>query len=405
MDQRTGAGPSPALAGITVLELTTEVAGGYCGRLLAMLGADVIKVESLTRPDHARRSGPFPGGEAHLDRSGLHRFLNAQKRSLSLDVASASGFEILRRLAGSADVVLDDGALGAPPGVAERYAELLAANDQLVINAFSPYGLEGPRAAWCSSELTELAAAGWLQAAPPAGEPLMPGTPCGHYGAGTFGALGVLLALLARRRFGYGQLVETPLNEALLSILTAPTSTFVMDGRDGYRLGDGFPYGIYPCADGHLGVSILTQGHWIGLCRLMDRLDLLDDDRFRTGAERADPAVAAEIDVIISDWVAGQPAQETFQRGQALGAPIAIVPSPSQVLTSPQYDARAYWVDDDDPELGRIRLPGNPFRFASDGFAPFTRARRMGADTECVLEAAGVAAPARAELLHAGVLW
>jgi CoA:oxalate CoA-transferase len=382
--------PTAALAGITVIELTTGIAGGYCGRLLAMLGADVIKVEAHSRPDVGRVAGPFPGDEPHAERSGLHRFLNAQKRSAALAVDTPTGFDLLKRLAARADVVLDDGALGDPPDVRTRYDELLAHNDQLVVNAFSPYGLDGPKAAWVSTELVDLAAGGWLQAAPEGMEPLMPGTPCAHHAAGTFGAIGVLLALEARRRIGTGQLVETRMNEALLSMLTAPTSMYVMAGLDGYRAGEQYPFAIYRCADGYLGVSILTQSHWVGLCRLMERDDLCDHPRYRTGVERADLEVAAELKAIIAEWIIDKPAAATFERAQAMRVPIAIVPSPSEVLASAQYADRDYWVEVDDGELGHLRLPGNPFRVANGGFAEFAPARRFGADTDAVLADAGV---------------
>ena len=394
----------PALAGIVVLELTTEIAGGYCGRLLAMLGADVVKVESRLRPDVGRTAGPFPADLPHPERSGLHRFLNAQKRSVALDVTTPSGAELLDRLAGRADVLLDDGTLGAPPAVKERYDALLARHERLVVHAFSSYGLEGPKAAWASTELTDLAAGGWLQMAPPGSEPLMPGTPCAHQAAGTFGAVGVLLALAARRRTGRGQLVETRMNEALLSMLTCPTSVYAMAGVDGYRIGDAYPYAIYRCADGHLGVSILTQAHFVGLCTLMDRPDLADHPAYRRGEQRAAPAAAAELHAIVTEWIADRPALATFERGQALRVPVAIVPSPTDVLASPQYADRGYWVDVHDAELGPLRLPGLPFRLAHGGFAPFAPAPTVDADGDDVLGSIGVPAADRPALARAGVL-
>jgi crotonobetainyl-CoA:carnitine CoA-transferase CaiB-like acyl-CoA transferase len=373
---------APALAGTTVLELTSGLPGSYCGRLLAMIGADVIKIESAARPDEARAAG-----------TGLDRFLHAQKRSVELDVTTPDGATVLDRLAAGADVLLDDGALGRPPGVRERYDELLAAHPQLVVVALSPYGLDGPRAAWESTELTELAAGGWLPNGPRGGPPIMPGTACARYGAGTYAALAALLALAARRRDGSGQLVDVSLHEAFVHLLPAPTVFFSFAGVDLPRLGDEYPFAIYPCADSYLGVSILTQGHWVGLCRLMERPDLVDHPRYRTGVERADPAVAAELDAIIAEWIAGQPAHETFHRAQHMRVPITIVASPTEVLASPQYEARQYWVETDDAELGRLRLPRTPFRLASDAFAPFRPARRRGADTDAVLSAA-VQAPA-----------
>jgi crotonobetainyl-CoA:carnitine CoA-transferase CaiB-like acyl-CoA transferase len=397
-------GEQVVLAGISVLELTDQLPGGYCGRLLAMLGADVIKIESPSRLDRSRAAGPFPGDKPHWERSGLYRYLHAQKRSLSLAVDTPSGFDLLRRLTASADVLLDDGALGPPSAVLARYAELMAANDRLIVNAFSSYGLHGPKAGWVSTELTELAASGWLRPRPEGAQPLMPGAPCAHYGVGTLGALGVLLALAARRRFGFGQLVETPINEALLSLLAFPTAAFSFSGSDGVRLGDGYPFAIFRCADGYLGVSLLTQRHWHGLCVLMGRQDLLTNPRFRTGAERAAPEAAAEITRLIGDWIADQPARATYEQAQALRVPIAIIPSPSEVLASPHYQARGYWIDDDDPELGQLRLPGHPFQLTCGGFAPFRRAPRFGAETAAVLESIGVPGPSQVALSQLGVI-
>jgi crotonobetainyl-CoA:carnitine CoA-transferase CaiB-like acyl-CoA transferase len=312
--------------------------------------------------------------------TGVDRFLHAQKRSVELDLSSAAGLRIFERLAESADVVFDDGVLGSPPAVRERYHALLAANRRLVVVAFSPYGLDGPRAGWQSTELTGLAAGGWLPHGPHGGRPLMPGSHSARFSAGTFGALGTVLALAARRRTGEGQLVDVSMNESLVHLLTLPTVFFSYTGTDMPRMGDGYPFGIYPCADGHLGVSILTQGHWDGLCRLMDRPDLRDHPRYRTGVERANPEIAAEIDVIITEWAASQRARETFHEGQAMRCPVTIVASPTDVLASPQYEARNYWVDYDDAELGPLRLPGAPFQLASGAFAPFAPAPVTGAD-------------------------
>jgi len=353
-------GGGPALEGTTVLELSTGIPGAYCGRLLAMLGADVVKVESPRRPDEARAAGA--GGE---------RFLHAQKRSLALDIDTPAGATLLERMVADTDVVLDDGALGAPADVRARYDELLVAHPRLVIASFSTYGLDGPRAGWLSTELTELAAGGFLAVGPHGGPAIMPGPPSGRCAVGTVGALGVLLALTARRRDGIGQLVEISAQEALLHMLTAPTVVYSFGGVEMPRLGDGYPFGIYQCTDGYLGVHVLTQGHWTALCRLMARDDLVDHPRYRTGVERADPGVAAELDVIIAEWVRTQPAEATFHAAQVLRCPITIVPGPLAVLASAQYAAREFWVTDDDPDHGPLRLPGVPFKLASGAHAPF----------------------------------
>jgi crotonobetainyl-CoA:carnitine CoA-transferase CaiB-like acyl-CoA transferase len=121
----------------------------------------------------------------------------------------------------------------------------------------------------------------------------------------------------------------------------------------------------------------------------MGRDDLTDHPRFRTGVERADPQVAAELDAIITEWIADQPAEATFHAAQALRVAIAVVASPTEVLASPQYAARGYWVEVDDPDLGRLRLPSAPFKLASGALAPFRAAPSPGADTAVVLAMAG----------------
>lgn len=384
-------GSTAALAGLCVLELGTGVASAYCGLLLARLGADVVKLESRRHPSISRTAGPFPDDRPDPDRSALQRYLDAGKRSVALDVDDPAGARLLERLAARADVLVDDGTLGAPPAVADRYRALLAANERLVVHAFSPFGLEGPKAGWVSTELIDLAAAGWLQVPPPGLPPLMPGTPCAHHAAGALGAAAVLLALRARRLTGRGQLVETRMVEALLSMLTCPTTVYAMSGVDGYRAGDGYPYGIYRCADGYLGVSILTQAHYTGLCDLMERPDLKDDPVLSSGVQRATPAVAAQLDALIASWIADRPAQATFERGQALRVPVAVVPSPSEVLASPQYAAREWWIDVDDPDLGPLRLPGQPFRSARGLFAAFAPAPAFDADGPAVRSSVAVA--------------
>jgi formyl-CoA transferase len=221
---------------------------------------------------------------------------------------------------------------------------------------------------------------------------------------GTLGALGALLALVARDRFGSGQLVEVPENEALLSLLSLPTTVFAYLGRDDVRLGDRHPFGIYPCADGHLGVNILTQRHWEGLCHMMQRPDLVDDPRFADGDRRATPEAVAAIDELIRAWVADKAAQTTFDAGQALRVPIAIVPSPRQVLDSAQYAARGYWHDYVDSVLGPLRVPGPPYRASPGTFAPFREAAPRGSSTASVLDELALDAAARLALAGLGVV-
>ena len=241
-------GGPPALEGITVLELPSGIPGAYCGRLLAMVGADVVKVDVAGRPDAARTAGD--GGD---------RVLHAQKRSLAIDLRTPDGPALLDRLVAAADVVLDDDALGAPPAVRARYDAVLARPPPIVLPSFSPLRARRPSRRLGVDELAELAAGGFLPEGPGRGPAVMPGVPSAHCSVGTVGAVGVLLAPPPVSRDGGGQLVEVAVQEVLVDLLAAPTVVHSFAGADMPRLGDNYPFGIYRCADGYLGVNILHQ--------------------------------------------------------------------------------------------------------------------------------------------------
>ncbi len=389
-----------------MLELDAGLAGAYCGHLLSLLGADVVKVESGAQPPVVRTTGPFVDDRPNLESGGTHVHLDARKRSMALNVTTPSGRALFDRLAARVDVVVDDGVLGAPPEVRARYDALLTANPGLVVVALSPYGLDGPKAHYRSSELCDLGASGWLtrNSQHPDRAPLMPGSSCAELGVGTLAALGTALALRWRRASGVGQLVEVPRQEGLLSLLAFPTTLFAWLGVDEVRIGDRFPFMIVACADGHLGVSILTQRHWEALCRFMDRRDLLERPHLATSSLRARPEAAEEIMSEIRTWFADQPAMATFEAGQAMRVPISIVPSPSEVLASPQYRSREYWLECEDPRLGPLRLPGRLYRASEGTFAAFRPAPRVGQHTGEVLDELGVAAADQVALAALGVL-
>ena len=401
----TGAA-GPAFEGVRVLELDAGLAGAYCGHLLALLGADVVKVESGARPPVVRTAGPFVDDQPDLETGGAHVHLDARKRSMALNVSTPSGRRMLDQLAGRVDVIVDDGVLGPPPEVQASYDALLAANPGLVVVALSAYGLDGPKAHYRSSELCDLAASGWLtrNAQHPDRAPLMPGSSCAELGVGTLAALGAALALRWRRISGVGQLVDVPRQEGLLSLLAFPTTLFAWLGVDEVRIGDRFPFMIVACADGHLGVSILTQRHWEALCRFMERPDLLERPDLANSSLRARPEAAEEIMGELSTWFADKPALSTFEAGQTMRVPISIIPSPSEVLASPQYRSREYWLEWKDPRLGPLRLPGPPYKASQGTFAAFRPAPSIGQHTGEVLDELDVPAADRVALAALGVL-
>ena len=231
----------------------------------------------------------------------------------------------------------------------------------------------------------------------------MPGSSCGELGVGTLAALGAALALRSRRTTGRGQLVEAARQQALLSLLAFPTTLFAWNGIDQFRLGDRYPFAIVPCADGHLGVSILTQRHWEALCQFMGRPDLLERPDLADGEARARPEAVEEIMRELTRWLADKPATATFEAGQAMRVPISIIPSPTEVLGSPQYESRGYWLEAKHPLFGTLRLPGRPYRSSEGTFADFRPAPRVGQHSAEVLAELGVPAADALALAALGV--
>jgi crotonobetainyl-CoA:carnitine CoA-transferase CaiB-like acyl-CoA transferase len=161
---------------------------------------------------------------------------------------------------------------------------------------------------------------------------------------------------------------------------------------------------IVACADGHLGVSILTQRHWEALCRFMERPDLLERPHLATSSWRARSEAVEEIMGELRPWFADKPALPTFEAGQAMRVPLSIIPSPAEVLESPQYRSRGYWLECEDPRLGSLRLPGPPYRASPGTFAAFRPAPTVGQHTGEVLDELDVSPADRVALAALGVL-
>ncbi len=262
-----------ALAGLRVLDLTRHLPGPYCTMLLGELGADVIKIEEPVLGDPTRALPPAVGHD-----TALHAILNRNKRSVAVDLRSAAGAEVVRRLALRADVLVES----FRPGVLERRGlgaqALLAANPRLVYGSLTSYGSQGPLAARAGHDIDYLARAGFLAAnRDRQGEPVLPGVQLADM-AGALGMLvGVLAALHARERSGRGQRVQASLFESALGLLTMPLARRLAGGGAQGELSGAYAcYRVYRCADArHVAVGALEAKFWEKLCRALGHPELI----------------------------------------------------------------------------------------------------------------------------------
>jgi formyl-CoA transferase len=374
------------LAGVRALLVDAGIAGAYAGHLLARFGARVTIVEP-PGGDPIRRLGPFPGDLPNQETGGWWLFLAAGLRSVTLNVETRTGNRLLAAL--PADVVL----------AAPEHASLATAGRLVMV---SPHGGGMPDGFPAESLL--LAAAGGLMHATGEAErePLAPPGPAVQVAAGLFAAIAALHALRGQP----GATADLSLVESVAATVIYETTAFSYHGVTRRRTGPRYSSGLvlnrtFLCADGYVGLHLNTQPQWRALCAMMERPELADDPRFRTNTLRA--ANVAELDPIVEPWVRQHIAAYLYHEGQRRRIPFSLIPTPSQVLESPQLAAREYFDAVEHPLAGTLRMPGPPFRFDGDR-GIVARAPLLGEHTAETLAEAGVTKPQLASLRAAGVV-
>jgi crotonobetainyl-CoA:carnitine CoA-transferase CaiB-like acyl-CoA transferase len=262
-----------ALDGLKVLDLTRYMPGPYCTMLLGDLGADVVKVEEPFLGDPTRAVPPAVG-----DDSAIHAALNRNKRSLAVDIRSDDGVAVLRRLAATADVLVE----GFRPGVIERRglgaAALCAANPRLVYCSLTGYGQDGPLAGHAGHDIDYAARAGFLGAnRAQDGRPVLPTAQVADMSGALLAALGILAALQARERSGRGQVVDASMWDGMMALLSVPLARVMAGaGAAGELTGAFACYSVYRCRDGrYLAVGALEAKFWEKLVRALGHPELV----------------------------------------------------------------------------------------------------------------------------------
>jgi crotonobetainyl-CoA:carnitine CoA-transferase CaiB-like acyl-CoA transferase len=364
------------MQGVVVVELAGSVAGAWCGRLLAHLGAEVILVEP-PRGSSLRARPPLLAG----DKSPWHHWLNAGKAS----VVAADDAEV-EALVAKADCVICTATGTEPEGSIQAWAEQLRKQRPTqVFAAVSAYGLTGPWSSMASSELTEWAAGGHLFLTGDRDrEPVQGGGPWPEYFTATNAVLGIQAALLDVGRTGVGQLVDVGAMEAMAAAhqwtVTAYTHTGYVKHRDGNRLAEAYhPVCVYECSDGWVQIAAASVDQWEALCILTDCVELLADDGLITQAGRYDRA--DDIDAAIGPWFAEQTAADAVEVLQGARVPASVVNDLHDVLSDEQLQDRRYWSHV--PELGSdARVPGPPFMIGERQPAKPVSAPELGAQNE-----------------------
>ncbi|HVB80727.1 MAG TPA: CoA transferase [Candidatus Binataceae bacterium] len=389
----------PPLEGMRVIDLGQIFAAPYCTLQLARLGAEIVKIEPPGIGENLRRADSSPGGVGYS-----FLMLNANKRSVTLNLKHPRGREIMLNLLEHADVLVENYSAGVMESFGLGYEDLRGRFPRLVYASAKGYASDGPWARLGAMDSTVQASSGFMSVT---GYPDRSGvkTPVTFIDMGTGSHLvsGILAALLQRERSGRGQKVEVAMLDVCVPALTGLIADH-FQGRKLERLGNrhrnACPSDVYPAADGEILIFCLTEPHWRALVRLMGREELIGDPRFKNQAERL--ANVDEVDRAIAGWTRIRRRDELI----AAGVPSAPVRTIEELTADPEVARSGMLLDSEFPSRGAIKVAGSPIKL-SEAPAPARPERRppvLGEHTAEVLASVGIEAAELERLRAEGVV-
>jgi len=367
------------LTGLRVLDLGRIYQGPWCGTLLALAGATVLKIEA-------------PGGEPARGPAGgttvPFALVNSNKYAVTLDLKSRRGRELFLDLVRGADVVVEN----FGPGVMERLGlgpeRLLEANPRLVYGGATAYGIDGPDRDRLGMDVTLQAYSGVMSVTGHVGTPpVKAGVAFVDFlGAANLYA-GIMTALYERERTGRGRIVDIAMIDTIFPTLASNLASYYRDGTTP-QTGNGHggaglaPYNVYPAADGYLALIVLTQRHWQGLCEAMGRPELADDERFRSNGRRYHNI--DELEAEITAWSSARARDEVVAALEAVRVPVAAVRRVPELVEDPHLHERGAVRRVDHPALGEMVVPHSPLRFRGSEPLPLSPSPALGQDNRLI---------------------
>jgi crotonobetainyl-CoA:carnitine CoA-transferase CaiB-like acyl-CoA transferase len=391
------------LAGISVVECGQGVAAAYGAKLLAMLGADVIKVEPPDG-DATRNRGPYFGDAAAINLSGLFLYLNADKKGVTLDLAGRGDRATLDLLLARTDILIHNIAPRERAGAGMENAVVSQAHPALIVAGISPFGDYGPYAHYHAYEITAAHASGMASLAPAVSQ--FPDRPplklFGHqaeFQAGAFAAMASLAAWLYRAQTGVGQAIEVSEQECLATMLEGALPRYSYSGEAASRLGrhSYAPRSIWPTRDGWIFINPGEEEQWQRLVELMGNPEWAKEEIFKDRFTRGEYAEA--LWPLVAEWTKDWNKQELFMAGQARRIPLAPMNRPSDVYADVHLRVRNFFGPLPTPGGRSIEVPTVPFKSTGSAWRIERPAPRLGEHNDEVL-AAQRTAPASAKGAH-----
>jgi formyl-CoA transferase len=356
------------LEGIRILDLSRAMAGPYCTMMLGDLGADVIKVERPGRGDESRGWGPPFVGQSDDNPTGESAYflsVNRNKRSITINLKSSEGQEVIQRLASLCDVLVENFRTGVLEKLGLGYEDIKNLNPRLVYCSISGYGRTGPYAERPGYDVMIQAEGGMMGITGPVeGPPSRVGVPIVDITTGMFAATSILAALRARDQMKEGQLIDISLFDTQAALLTNVASNYLIGETDPRRMGNAHPnlapYEAFRAQDHWLVLGVANELQWETFCVVIDRQDLREDARFRTNGDRV--AHRVELGEILSEVIASRQASEWLSVFRNAGLPCGPINDVASVFDHPQVQPRDLILEVEHPNAGPIQLTGFPYK-------------------------------------------
>jgi len=356
------------LSGILVVDLTRVLAGPYAALMLNELGARIIKVEPPRSGDDSRHIGPFVKTPAGKTKSGYFMSVNRGKESIALDLKAEGDRKIFEALIARADILIENYRGGTMEKLGYGYEQIKDKYPKLIYCGVSGFGHTGPYANRPAYDMVVQAMGGVMSlTGHPDSPPTRVGTSTGDLSAGLFATIGMIAALYDRKNTGRGQKVDISMLDSQVALLENAISRYVATGEVPGRLGSRHPsiapFAAFATRDGHIAIAAGNDELFARTARVIGREDLIGDARFTTNPKRVvnfEP-LHEEMEIALS----GKPSKEWLALLAEAGVPSGPLNNVAQVMSDPQILARNMIVETLDPELGPIRMQGNPVKLSA----------------------------------------
>ncbi|MBN1614517.1 MAG: CoA transferase [Deltaproteobacteria bacterium] len=379
--------PDTALSGLKVLEFGNLVSAPYCTKLMADLGAEVVKIEAPGVGDEARRREPFAQDKPGIERSGLYAYLNANKLSVTLDPSTAVGKKLFCELAGKVDFLVENNPPALMEGLGLTYEALEKINPMLIMTSITPFGQTGPFRNYKAYEITAYSASGYGYGSTACiREPVMPPVKAGgrpsQFSAAQVGSVASMFALFARDQIGAGQHVDVSIQEVMAGHYESAIEHWTFAANEIGGLTNPILQPMLPleCKDGWVFLMCIEDFQFDRYVEVMGNPEWATNELFKDRFSRA--AYLDALWPLLTEWTMQHTKEEVFQKAQANRVPVAPAYNAEEIVNSPQLAAQHYFVEIDHPVIGKARYPGAPYTLSETPWRIERKAPLLGEHNE-----------------------